>query len=53
MIFPEGTVICLRGKGVMSALLNKKKNDAEYAESEAMFRAIIQYQGTSASAVAE
>ena len=52
-IFPEGTVICLRGKGVMSALLNKKKNDAEYAESEAMFRAIIQYQGTSASAAAE
>ena len=27
----------------MSAIVNKSKNDREYAESEAMFRAIVQY----------
>jgi hypothetical protein len=50
---PEGTVICLRGKGVMSAIVNKKRNDREYAESEAMFRAIIQFVGAASTDVTE
>ena len=52
-IFPEGTVLCLRSKGVMSALVNKKKNDREYAQSEEMFRAIVQYQATPSADVTE
>ena len=50
---PEGTVICLRGKGVMSAIVNKKRNDREYAESEAMFRTIIQFVGAASTDVTE
>ena len=44
-IFPEGTVICLRGKSVLNSIVNKKKNDREYTESEEMFRAIVQFSG--------
>ena len=47
-IFPEGTVICLRGKGVLNSIVNKKKNDREYSESEEMFRAIVQFAGSDA-----
>lgn len=43
---PEGTVICLRTKGVMSTLVNKKKSDMEYVNAEEMFRAIIQFTWT-------
>ena len=43
---PEGTVICLRTKGVMSTLVNKKKSDMEYVNAEEMFRAIVQFTWT-------
>ena len=53
-IFPEGTVICLRGKSVLNSIVNKKKNDREYTESEEMFRAIVQFGGgATAESVAE
>ncbi len=45
-VFPEGTVLCLRNKGVMSTLANKKKSDREYVFSEDMFAAIVNYQMT-------
>lgn len=41
-VLPEGTVICLRNKGVMSSIVNKKKTDHEYTNAEDMFRAIVQ-----------
>lgn len=52
-VLPEGTVLCLRGKGVMSAIANKKKNDREYERSEAMFRAIVEFEGAETPEVTE
>lgn len=40
-LFPEGTVVCLRTKSVMNAMTGKKRADREYAEAEAMFRALV------------
>jgi hypothetical protein len=37
----------------MNAIVNKKRNDREYAESEAMFRAIIQFVGAASTDVTE
>ncbi len=48
-VFPEGTVICLRSKGVMNTLMNKK-SDKEYAASEEMFRAVLHFRLTETEA---
>ena len=42
-VLPEGTVICLRSRGVMNAIVNKKKSDKEYSVSEEMFRAVLNF----------
>lgn len=54
-VLPEGTVICLRAKGVMNSLVNHKKSEREYADAEQMFRAILNFtlQNTDADAAAE
>lgn len=43
-VFPEGTLICLRTRGVMNTLINKKKSDREYDVSKEMFISLVNFQ---------
>lgn len=40
-VFPEGSVVCLRTKSVMSSLFNKNKTNRDYEIAEDMFRALV------------
>ena len=42
-VFPEGTVVCLRTRGVMNTLMNKKKSDREYDVSKEMFISLVNF----------
>ena len=42
-LFPEDSVICLRTTSVMGSIINKNKTNQDYANSEAMFRAILNF----------
>ncbi len=40
---PDSTVLCIRTKGFLSGIGNSSANDASYAASEALFKAMVNY----------